>query len=108
MTDVEKLLKERDRIIHDIHSLENRLDGLDLAIRILKPEQVSVGGAKYGLVKNTVLDIIRQNKNVTAADIMDIAGRRGVKLNQKSIATLLSRLKGRGEIRHVDKYYMMN
>lgn len=97
---IQKLITERNRILAEIEALKNKAGGLELAISLLQTdhgiEEVS-GTEKVsrGSIKVLLLDLLKEvgSLGMNATSAVEIAARRGVKLNRGSAAANLSRLK---------------
>jgi len=110
---MEKLLEERSRLRTEIAVLKERLEHLETFLAGLEKGIELLGGAaemqmqdaagsslrrRRSSVKNTVLELLSEQTEfgLTAAEVVEVAGARGVDLDRGSVSSLLSKLKGEG------------
>jgi hypothetical protein len=109
---IAKLTRERDRLLGDLEALKHKISGVELAISLPTKEdgeyQVADTSAR-GAAKTILLDLLREvgTTGLNAATAVDIASRRGIKLDRGSAASILSRLKKEGIVAHDGDRYRL-
>jgi len=104
---MQKLIDERQRLAAEIEAMRHRLEGLDIAIRLLEGEERN-GHAFNGdaivrraSVKETVLRLLGVfgETGLTAQEVVEKATELGESLDRASVSSLLSRLKKDGVLK---------
>jgi hypothetical protein len=95
---IAKLTRERDRLLEESKALNNKIAGVELSISVLlrEDEQQSVSDtSQRGAAKTVLLDLLREvgGTGLNAATAVELAARRGVKLDRGTAASNLSRMK---------------
>lgn len=95
---VKTLIEERDRLLREMDALKNKIAGLELAISLIQKggEQASMGQlVKHGGTKATLLELLREvgTTGLTSTSAVEMAARRGIKLERGTAASTLSRMK---------------
>jgi hypothetical protein len=108
---VRRLIEERDRLLAEIAALQNQVTGLERAISLLDHEAPRDGetGGKAPQVKSLILSLLKEvgTTGLVLETAMDMAQRRGQKLNRGTVASTLSRLKREGAILHDGQRYRL-
>jgi hypothetical protein len=91
--------QQRDRLLGEIEALKNKVAGLELALSLMGADERNVP-AKHertrGGLKQTLTEMLREagTSGLNAATAVEMAERRGVFLDQQSVSSTLSRMKG--------------
>jgi hypothetical protein len=97
---VRMLVEERDRLLAQIEALKHKVSGLDLAISMLGQNDEAHQGpvqdtSKRGKAKAILLDLLKEvgTTGLNATSAVEMATRRGIKLERGTAASNLSRMK---------------
>jgi hypothetical protein len=113
------LLEQRDTLLTEVEALRNKIDGLDLAIKLVSEASVpAVSEASVPAeaprpnrvaVSQTMIDLLRQSGEVglKPRKVVEMAAYRGINLNRGSVYTLLNRMEHSGMVVHEDAYYKL-
>jgi hypothetical protein len=109
---VRRLIEERDRLLAQIEALQNQVTGLERAISLLDheaPRGAEAEGGKPPQVKSIILSFLKEvgTTGLVLESTMEMAERRGVKLNKGTVASTLSRLKKEGYIHYDGQRYRL-
>lgn len=109
---VQRLIDERDKLVDDMEALKHRIGGLELAISLLEKDddgQAENGTSGRGKAKELLLDLLKEagTTGLNATTAVEIAARRGKKLQRGTAASTLSRLKTDGVVLHEHDRYRL-
>lgn len=95
---VKTLIEERDRLLREMDALKNKISGLELAISLIQKggEPASTGQSiQHGGTKSVLLQLLREvgTTGLTSSSAVEMASRRGMKLERGTAASTLSRMK---------------
>ena len=95
---IKMLVVERDRLLDQMEALKHKISGLELAISLIDrddSQQPATDTSKRGNAKGLLLDLLKEagTTGLTSSSAVEIAGRRGVKLERGTAASNLSRMK---------------
>jgi hypothetical protein len=94
---VKTLIEERDRLLREMDALKNKIAGLELAISLIqKGGQVSAGQSiQHGGTKGALVELLREvgTTGLTSTSAVEMATRRGMRLERGTAASTLSRMK---------------
>ena len=94
----QRLLAERDRLLKERDALDNQIAGLERAIALVGGDDelpAATTRSKRTSTKSIVLNLLDEvgTTGLNAAIAVDLANRRGVRIERGSVSSLLSRLK---------------
>jgi hypothetical protein len=110
------LMKERDRLsdaafrlFQQSEELRQKMEGVELAISILKGEPQEPEKAGITNVKGILIDLAREaaGSGLNARTAVQMAEKKGIKLKRGTAASNLSRLKADGVFVHDGKKYRL-
>src|SRR6185312_16550372 len=109
---VRRLIEERDRLLAQIEAMRNQVAGLERAISLLDHEPTRDGAASSGRppqVKSIILSLLKEvgTTGLSLDSTMEMAERRGLRLNKGTVASTLSRLKKEGNIAYDGQRYRL-
>jgi hypothetical protein len=109
---VEKLTKERDRLLIEQEALRNKIMGVELSIATLLKEdgqQSLTDTSKRGNAKTILLDLLREaaGAGLNGTIAAEMAEKRGVKLARGTAASTLSRMKADKAITYDGQRYRL-
>jgi hypothetical protein len=109
---VKKLADERDRLLDQIAALQNKIAGLELAMNVLTrddAQQTGAGPGKRGKAKNVLLDLLREVREtgLNASLAVELADKRGIKLERGTAASNLSRMKADNVVTYDGERYRL-
>jgi hypothetical protein len=97
---VQRLVEERDKLLAQMTAIKNKIEGLELAIQLMEQEKgqttiAETDTSKRGQAKNILLDLLREvgTSGLNATSAVEMAERRGIKLERGTAASNLSRMK---------------
>lgn len=109
---LEKLRKERDRLISERGRLEGEIAGLSRAIKLMEQDAGIRSHPeariypKRGAVKEAVLDVLRDEPfGLTSAEVVQALQRAGTPQNPASVRSTLSTAANSGELSYDDGRY---
>jgi cytochrome c556 len=108
---LQRLIAERNRLAAQITALQNKLEGLETAIQLIGGDSTQVPPAstdtsKRGQAKTLIVNLLEEvgTAGLNATSAVELAARRGIKLERGTAASTLSRMKGDGVTYDGDKY----
>jgi len=108
---VRRLIEERDRLLAQIDALRNQVAGLERAISLLdhEPREERAETGKPPQVKSIILSLLKEvgTTGLVLDTTMEMAERRGYKLNKGTVASTLSRLKKEGNVAYDGQRYRL-
>jgi hypothetical protein len=97
---VQRLVEERDRLLTHMTAIKNKIEGLELAMQLMEQDKTQTpvsetDTSKRGQAKNILLELLREvgTSGLNATSAVEMAERRGVKLERGTAASNLSRMK---------------
>jgi hypothetical protein len=94
------LVEERDRLLAQIEAMKHKVSGLEFAISMLDHQEdgnqgTTLDASKRGKAKAVLLDLLKEagTTGLNAASAVEIAARRGIRLERGTAASNLSRMK---------------
>jgi hypothetical protein len=110
-THLRHLIKERDQLNAQIEALRNKVEGLEIAIKLISgrsPPATSTNG-RTAHVSQTILGLLRDSGDagLKPMDAIGLAARHGISLNRGSVYTLLNRMERSGVVVHEDARYKL-
>ena len=97
---MQKLLDERKRLADQINALHYEMRGIETAIALLgqaddQPSDSATDTSQRGQAKSVILDLLKEVSatGLNAASAVELAARRGIKLERATAASNLSRMK---------------
>lgn len=97
---VQRLVEERDRLLAQMTAIKNKIEGLELAMQLMEqdksqPQVPEADTSKRGQAKNILLELLREvgTSGLNATSAVEMAVRRGVRLERGTAASNLSRMK---------------
>jgi hypothetical protein len=112
--DLQRLMKERDKLFLEMQALRNKIEGLELAMTVLEKEDdgdETSGNerAGRGKTKELVLSLLKQagTTGLNAVSAVEMAKTRGFELARGTAASTLSRLKADGVAKHDGERYRL-
>jgi hypothetical protein len=98
--DMQRLKEQRDRLLVELEALKNKVAGIEMAMALLENGAHGVPAITHPTLrplnaKGYVLDLLSEVGTIglSASTTVEIAARRGVRLDRQSVSSLLSRLK---------------
>jgi hypothetical protein len=111
---IKKLINERDRLLDQVQALNHKISGLELAISLLEQDQderqqPAKELSQRGSAKALLLDLLREvgTTGLNATTAVEIAARRGVKLERGTAASNLSRMKADNTVTYDRERYRL-
>lgn len=110
---IKKLIDYRDQLLAEMEALRNKIAGVETAMALLNNETSDMGGQvaapKRTNVKGILLDLLREvgTTGLNAATAVEIANRRGTKLDRGTVSSILSRLKRDGTLVYEGERYKL-
>lgn len=107
-----KLYELRDSLRAEIEAKKMHLEGVEMAIRAADGEAPSVAMKASGVrpnVKKTLLTLLEDvgPEGLNAATAVELANRKGEKLERATVSSLLSRFKSDGVVTHDGSLYRL-
>lgn len=107
--DAQTLMRERARLANLVSECEQEIvrlhvsiEGIDFALSCLATDKRRL---PHGVIKETVLDVMNEHRELSARDVVRLSEERGCVGVSQSISSLLSRLKRDGTLlREGNKY----
>jgi hypothetical protein len=97
---IQKLVDERDRLLAQMTAMKNKIEGLELGIQLMEQDKSQSPAAetdtsKRGQAKNILLELLHEvgTSGLNATSAVEMAERRGFKLERGTAASNLSRMK---------------
>jgi hypothetical protein len=110
---VRKLAEERDKLLREIAVIQNKVDGLELAISVLQrdTEERPVGlvDRLKKATKETLLELLHEVRGtgLNASTAVELAMKHEISLPRGSAASTLSRMKATGIVTYDGKVYRL-
>ena len=109
---VKKLADERDRLLNEIAALQNKIAGLELAMAVLMrddTQQADADQGKRGNAKRLLLDLLHEVREtgLNATSAVEMAAKRGAKLERGTAASNLSRMKADNVVTYDGERYRL-
>jgi len=109
---IKKLMDERDRLLDQMEALKHKISGMELAISLMDRDdnhQPAADTSKRGNAKSLLLDLLKEagTTGLTSNSAVEIAARRGTKLERGTAASNLSRLKADGAVVYDGSVYRL-
>jgi len=110
---VKMLVEERDRLLAQVEALKHKISGLELAISMLDRDDagqsVATDTSKRGNAKALLIDLLKEagTTGLNANSAVEIAARRGIKLERGTAASNLSRMKAEGAVSYDGEKYRL-
>ncbi|MDE0717482.1 MAG: hypothetical protein OXH64_06040 [Rhodospirillaceae bacterium] len=94
----ERLVQERDTLLHEREALDNQIKGLERAIALYADDEAKQKSGKRQPIKGVVLELLEDvgTTGLNATTAVTLAEKRGITLERASVSSLLSRLKADG------------
>jgi hypothetical protein len=109
--DMKRLLEERDRLLREAEALDQKIDGLNLAISVLEREddQPDRRASGRGKTKELLVTLLKEAgaTGLNANSAVEMAARRGIALARGTAASTLSRLKQNGVANYDGERYRL-
>lgn len=107
-----KLYELRDALKADIEAKKMQLEGVEMAIRAAAGDPPSMAikpNAVRPNVKKTLLTLLQEvgDGGLNAATAVELAGRKGERLERATVSSLLSRFKSDGLVSHEGGMYRL-
>jgi hypothetical protein len=105
------LISERDKLEAEIEALRHKVEGLEIAIRLVsdEPSPTSFTGESRPRVSKTLVSLLRTagENGLKPREAIEIAEREGKHLNRGSVYSLLNRMQRAGIVVHENaRYYL--
>ena len=108
---LQHLIDERDHLVAEMEALGNKIAGLEIAIKVIsnEPEHAPSPIAGKGSVSETILSLLRESgeTGLKPQAVIELAARRGIRLNRGSVYSLLNRMERAGTVVHEDARYKL-
>jgi hypothetical protein len=111
---IQKLVDERDRLLAQMTAIKNKVEGLELAMQLMEQDKSQsptseTDTSKRGQAKGILLDLLREvgTSGLNATSAVEMAERRGVKLERGTAASNLSRMKADGVVTYDSDRYRL-
>jgi hypothetical protein len=110
-TALRQLISERDKLEAEIEALRHKVEGLEIAIRLVSDELSPTPSASESRpgVSNTLVSLLRTagENGLKPLEAIEIAERDGKHLNRGSVYSLLNRMQRVGIVAHENaRYYL--
>jgi hypothetical protein len=109
--DVKRLIEERDRLLREAEALDQKIEGLNLAISILEREddQPDRRASGRGKTKELLVSLLKEAgaNGLNANSAVAMAERKGITLARGTAASTLSRLKHNGVVIYDGERYRL-
>jgi hypothetical protein len=110
--DMQRLIDQRDQFLLEIEALRNKIAGVEIAIALLESSESGSSGRNRPdkkSIKVILLDLLQEvgTTGLNAAAAVEIAERRGWRLDRGTVSSLLSRLKRDGAITYDGERYKL-
>jgi hypothetical protein len=110
-TPIQLLVQQRDKLLADIEALRNKIDGLDIAIKLVSAAGDSGEASRPTRVpvSQTMIELLRQSGEVglKPRTVVELAADRGINLNRGSVYSLLNRMERSGILVHENAHYKL-
>ena len=110
-TALRQLISERDKLQAEIESLRYKVEGLEIAIKLLSDEtsRTSLVSESRRGVTDTLVDLLRTagENGLKPREAIELAERNGKHLNRGSVYSLLNRMERTGVVVHEDARYKL-
>jgi hypothetical protein len=112
---IQRLIDERDRLLSQLNATKHKIEGLDLAIQLMghersaPSEEKGTDTSKRGQAKGVLLDLLKEVGTIglNATSAVELADRRGIKLERGTAASNLSRMKADGVVIYDNDRYRL-
>jgi hypothetical protein len=109
--DMKRLIEERDRLLREAEALDQKIEGLNLAISILEREddQSDRRASGRGKTKELLVSLLKEAgaTGLNANTAVALAERKGITLARGTAASTLSRLKQNGVVIYDGERYRL-
>ena len=106
-----QLISERDKLQAEIEALRNKVEGLEIAIKLVSDEtsRTSLTSESRPGVSETLVDLLRTagETGLKPREAIEIAERDGKHLNRGSVYSLLNRMERAGIVVHENARYKL-
>jgi hypothetical protein len=110
-TALRQLISERAKLQTEIDALRNKVEGLEIAIKLVSDETPQTSFATEGRtrVSETIIDLLRTagESGLKPREAIELAERNGKHLNRGSVYSLLNRMERTGVIVHTNARYKL-
>ena len=110
-TALRQLISERDKLQAEIESLRYKVEGLEIAIKLISDEtsQTSLASERGPGVSETLVDLLRTagENGLKPREAIEIAEREGKHLKRGSVYSLLNRMERAGTVVHENARYKL-
>jgi hypothetical protein len=110
-TALRELISERDKLQLQIEALSNKVQGLEIAIKLVSEETPQTSFASDGRprVSETIIGLLQSagEKGLKPREAIELAERNGKLLNRGSVYSLLNRMERNGIVRHENARYKL-
>ena len=110
-TALRQLISERDKLQAEIEALRNKVEGLEIAIKLVSDEtsRTSLTSESRPGVSETLVDLLRTagENGLRPREAIEIAERDGKHLNRGSVYSLLNRMERAGVVVHENARYKL-
>jgi hypothetical protein len=110
---VRKLAEERDKLLHEIATIQAKVDGLELAISVLQRDSDEKPSGLIDRLKRATKEILLEllhevrETGLNAGIAVELAAKRDYALPRGSAASTLSRMKADGVVTYDGKVYRL-
>jgi len=113
VTQLRRLMHQRDQLLNEIEALRNQVAGLDMAIGLVgetPAHQEAPLHERKIHVSETIVALLREagETGLKARATIELAADRGINLNRGSVYSLLSRMTRNGIVVHEDTFYKLS
>ena len=106
-----QLISERDKLQAEIEALGHKVEGLDIAIKLVSDEtsRSTLASESRSGVSETLVDLLRTagETGLKPREAIEIAERDGKHLNRGSVYSLLNRMERAGIVVHENARYKL-
>ena len=110
-TALRQLISERDKLQAEMEALRNKVEGLEIAIKLVSDETPQTSFATEGRtrVSETIIDLLRTagESGLKPREAIELAERNGKYLNRGSVYSLLNRMERTGVVVHENARYKL-
>jgi hypothetical protein len=110
-TALRQLISERDKLETEIKALRHKVEGLEIAIRLVsdEPSPISLASESRTGVSKTLVGLLRTagENGLKPREAIEIAEREGKHLNRGSVYSLLNRMQRAGILVHENARYKL-
>ena len=110
-TALRQLISERNKLQAEIEALRNKVEGLEIAIKLISDDTPQTSFASEGRprVSETIVDLLRTagENGLKPREAIELAERNGKHLNRGSVYSLLNRMERTGIVVHENARYKL-